>query len=363
MRVDSRLFSLVSLVFASAVGACTPPETARDRRSHTALVRFVGRVDQSDPNAALFAWSGSGFVTRFRGTELGLRLGGGQEFSVVVDGVVGPKYVPSGGFDAVARGLAFGVHEVQVYRRTEAHLGESSFLGLQVGDGELLEPPPASERRLELVGDSISCGYGNEGADQTCPFTPATENHYLSYGALAARALHAELSTVAWSGKGVVCNYGDAPDSCTDPLPTYYARTLPNRATSRWDFSKRQPHAVIINLGTNDFSTAQDPTRAEFEAEYARLLGQIRAAYANALILCTIGPMLFGDDLATAREAIAGAVGARVAAGDENVKVFQLAVTDPANGYGCDWHPSLRTHQVMADTLSDVLRSELGWTD
>src|SRR6187402_3481638 len=123
MRVACCLPSMVSLVIAGAVGACTPPETARDGRSHTSLMRFVGRVDKSDPNAALFAWSGSGFVTRFRGTELGLRLGGGQEFSVVVDGVVGPKYVPSGGFDAVAHGLAPGVHELQVYRRTEAHLG------------------------------------------------------------------------------------------------------------------------------------------------------------------------------------------------------------------------------------------------
>jgi len=361
MRVDSRPPPLAWLLFASMLGACTPPETSHDGRNHTSLVRFVGRVDKSDPKAALFAWSGSGFVTRFRGSELGLRLGGGQEYSVVVDGVLGPKFMPSGGFDRVARGLAPGVHEVQVYRRTEAHLGESSFLGLDVGDGELLEPPPPPERRLEIVGDSISCGYGNEGADQTCPFSPATENHYLSYGALAARALRAELSTVAWSGKGVVCNYGDAPDSCTDPLPTYYARALPSRATSRWDFSTWQPHAVIINLGTNDFSTAQDPTPAEFEAAYVALLEQIRAVYTDALVLCTIGPMLSGDDLATARDAIAAAVRARVDAGDQNVKLFQLAPTDPANGYGCDWHPSLRTHQVMADVLTTVLRSELGW--
>lgn len=363
MRVESPLVPLALSAFACALGACTPPEPSRGGQSHTALVRFVGRVDKSDPNAALFAWSGTGFVARFRGTELGLRLGGGQEFSVVVDGVVGPKYVPSGGFDAIAHGLTPGEHEVHVYRRTEAHLGESSFLGLEVGDGELLEPPPPPERRLELVGDSISCGYGNEGADQTCPFSPATENHYLSYGALTARALRAELSTVAWSGKGVVCNYGDAPDSCTDPLPTYYARTLPSRAQSRWDFSTWQPHAVIVNLGTNDFSTDRDPTRSDFEAAYVALLEQIRAAYADAVIVCTVGPMLFGDDLTIARDAIAGAVSARASAGDEKVRLFQLAVTDPANGYGCDWHPSLRTHQVMADTLTEVLRNELNWTD
>lgn len=354
---------LVSAWVALAVFAgCFPARTSQDAETHLPLVRFVGRVDRSDPSAARFAWSGSGFVARFEGSSLAVRMGGGQEYTVLVDGVVGPKFVPSGSsFDFVTQGLTSGVHEVQLYRRTEAHLGESSLLGLEVGDGELLEPPPAPQRRLELVGDSISCGYGNEGADQTCGFTPHTENHFQSYGALAARALGAELVTVAWSGKGVVCNYGDASDSCTEPMPTYYDRTLPQRPQSRWDFSSFQAHAVVVNLGTNDFSTDRDPTPAEFEAAYVALLARIRAAYAGAVILCTIGPMLFGEDLATARAAIARAVHARVAAGDAAVKVFELAPTDPANGYGCDWHPSVRTHQVMADTLTAVLRTELGW--
>lgn len=347
---------------AAALASCTRPQTGHDAGTQPPLVRFVGRIDTSDPSAARFAWSGSGFVARFNGTSLAIRMGGGQEYTVLVDGVVGPKFVPSGGsFDLVAHGLSSGVHEVELYRRTEAHLGESSLLGLHAGDGELLEPPPAPARRFELVGDSISCGYGNEGADQTCGFTPQTENHYQSYGALAARAVGAELVTVAWSGKGVVCNYGDESDSCTDPLPTYYDRTLPERPQSRWDFSSFQPHAVVVNLGTNDFSTDRDPTPVEFEAAYVALLARIRAAHPSAVILCTIGPMLFGEDLATARAAIARAVQARVAAGDATVKVFEFAPTDPANGYGCDWHPSLRTHQVMADTLTAALRTELGW--
>ncbi|HEY6727006.1 MAG TPA: SGNH/GDSL hydrolase family protein [Polyangiaceae bacterium] len=353
------MFAWVTL---GALAGCSPARTGHDAETHTPLVRFVGRVDTSDPSAARFAWSGSGFAARFDGTSLAVRMGGGQEYTVLVDGVVGPKFVPSGGgFALVAHGLPSGVHEVQVYRRTEAHLGESSLLGVDVGDGQLLAPSPAPARRLEVVGDSISCGYGNEGADQTCGFTPQTENHYQSYGALVARALGAELVTVGWSGKGVVCNYGDAPDSCTDPMPTYYDRTLPQRPQSRWDFSRWQPHAVVVNLGTNDFSTEVDPTPAEFEAAYVALLGRIRAAYADAVIFCTIGPMLFGEDLETARGAIARAVHARIAAGDAAVKVFELAPTNPAHGYGCDWHPSVRTHQVMADTLTAVLRAELGW--
>lgn len=194
-----------------------------------------------------------------------------------------------------------------------------------------------------------------------CPFSADTENHYLTYGALAARALDAELSTIAWSGKGVVCNYGDGASSCVDPLPTYFDRTLPGSATSQWEFAKWQPHAVVINLGTNDFSTAEDPRQDEFETAYVDLLERVRAAYPQALILCSVGPLLSGADLSTARSYIEGAVDTRIDAGDANVKTFEIEPTNPADGYGCDWHPSQRTHEVMAEALTTVLRDELGW--
>ena len=31
------------------------------------------------------------------------------------------------------------------------------------------------------------------------------------------------------------------------------------------------------------------------------------------------------------------------------------------DGYGCDWHPSLRTHEIMAEALVAELRDDLGW--
>lgn len=345
-----------------ASGTAGNPAPARsDEPGAEGGVRFVGRVDISDPAGARFAWSGSGVVARFEGPEIAVRLGGGQEYTVVLDGVVQPKLVSTGGSDALATDLPEGPHLIEIYRRTEANQGESVFLGFELGSGRLLPAPPAPERRIEIIGDSISCGYGNEGADMTCGFSPATENHYLTYGALAARALDAELITIAWSGKGVVCNYGDEAESCTNPMPVYYDRILPDRPQSAWNFSNWQPHAVVVNLGTNDLSTAVDPTQTEFQAAYVALLERVRAAYPDALILGTVGPLLTGADLTTARAYIDGAVQSRVAAGDTRVKSFELAPQNPADGYGCDYHPSLRTHEIMADALTNVLRAELGW--
>lgn len=324
-------------------------------------LRFIGRVDTSDAAGARFAWSGTGVVANFSGSSVSVRLNGGQQYTVLVDGVLQPKLVSTGGLDSLASGLAEGPHQVELYRRTEANQGEAQLLGFDFAGGQLLAPPPAAERRIELVGDSISAGYGNEGADMNCPFTPETENHYLTYGALAARELRAELSTVAWSGKGVVCNYGDDAASCSEPMPTYYDRILPARANSAWDFSAWQPQAVVVNLGTNDFSTASDPTEQQFEQAYGALLERIRDAYPDALILATVAPMLSGADLATARTYITDVVRARTQAGDAKIKSLELAPTSAANGYGCSWHPSLRTHQIMAEALTSQLRAELGW--
>jgi lysophospholipase L1-like esterase len=340
-----------------APGASMPAAVAQQ----TPGLKFVGRVEVAGADDASFAWSGSGVIARFSGSSAAVRLAGGQQYTVLIDGLLQPKFTPTGGLDTLASGLAGGSHTVELDRRTDANQGESRFQAFEFAGGELLAPPAPAERRIEIVGDSITAGYGDEGADMNCSFSPDTENHYLTYGALSARALGAELSTVAWSGKGVVCNYGDDAASCSDALPPYYDRTLPARADSRWDFSSWQPQAVVINLGTNDLSTAVDPTQEQFESALGTLIEHMRAEYPEALILATVGPLLTGADLAAARRYIANVVQQRNDAGDARVQSFELAPTNPADGYGCDWHPSLKTHQVMADALTAKLRAELGW--
>lgn len=324
-------------------------------------LHWVGRVDQSDPADVRCAWSGCGVIARFQGTGVSVELGDRQQYTVVVDGFLTPKLSASPGTNVVADDLGAGTHVLELYRRTEANQGESHFLGFDFGSGALLAPPPAPDRRLEVIGDSITCGYGNEGADQYCGFSADTENHYLTYGAIAARNLGAELSTIAWSGKGVVCNYGDDANSCVDPLPIYYDRTLPDREDSVWDFGSFQVDAVVVNLGTNDFSTDDDPSQAEFESAYEALLEAIRAAHPNAFILATIGPLLSGDDLTAVRGYIENAVTNRNHAGDDRILAFELNPTEGSEGYGCDWHPSLATHERMAEELTAELGTTLGW--
>jgi len=322
-------------------------------------VHIVGRHDGCDESGIRMAWSGTGFVARFSGTGLRFTQSGASvQYTVVADGEVGANVeTQSGthGYEAMT-GLEAGEHTVEVYRRGEASFGTTVLQSVEAIDGELLSPPAPPERRLEIVGDSITCGYGNEGESRDCSFSADTENHYLTYGAVLARRFDAELSTIAWSGRGVVVNYGG--DTSSPPMPAYFDRAVPLDASTVWYFSW-EPDAVIVNLGTNDYSTDHDPDDDTFIDGYVGLLRNIRRRYPTTYILCTLGPLLSGTDLSTARDNIAAAVAAVHDAGDDRVATYELAPNNPDPG--CDWHPSVATHAAMADELAVPLAAALSW--
>src|SRR5262249_28724043 len=122
-------------------------------------------------------------------------------------------------------------------------------------------------------------GYGNEGAGPGCGFVNSEQNEYLAYGALAARALAADHTTIAWSGKS------------SYEMLEYFERTLPARNDSKWDFTSYQPHVVVVNVGTNDFANV-DPGEALWVRVYVKLIERIRAVYPQAVIVCAISSML-----------------------------------------------------------------------
>jgi lysophospholipase L1-like esterase len=317
-------------------------------------VHWVGRYDDSDGVHHRFGWSGAGLVVRFDGTGASVTMDDAAGWwTVVVDGQVQAPLTTSGGEQSytLTTGLPAGEHVVELYRRTEGSFGASS-IGEVALEGELL-PPPAVTRRIEVIGDSITCGYGNEGSDKFCNFSADTENHYLTYGSIAARVVGAEIVTVAWSGKGIINNYGN---DTFEPLPQVYDRIIAGEPTA-WDFSW-QPDVVVINLGTNDFSTDGDPSEGDFVGAYAAFLAHLRDVYPDALIM-PVAPLLGGDELTMVEGYIQSAIDMRAGAGDTNLAFANINV-DPI-GWGCDYHPSVATHEAMAELLADELALQLGW--
>ncbi len=318
----------------------------------TALVHRVGRFDDADPAHPGFTWSGTSLRTRVDGGDVGVALDGasGVFFQVVVDGAPTTVFETTGGPASypLATGLV-GPHDVELHRRNEGFFGVVRFDGFTVGGGGTQVPSPSPYvHTMEFIGDSITCGYGVEGADATCNFSGATESAYETYAAIAARNVGAAAHLIAYSGKGVHQNYGGGT---TELMPELWLRTLTADASLPWDFSSFVPEVVVINLGTNDFSVAIDGSA--FIADYVELLGEVRSRYPAADIFA-IRWKHWG---ATSEGYVLTAVQQFA---DPKVHDLEFSI-EPADGFGCDYHPSIATHQKLGALLTQTLTDTLGW--
>lgn len=338
---------------APPAASAAPPQEARQVTPY----RIVGRVDARDPAAPRFSWPGTAILSRFRGTRLVAKLRdarGKNHFQVVIDGE--PRGVVALDADkdeyVVADGLPTGEHTVGLFKRTEAEVGAVTLLGLTT-DGTFLPPPPPAPRRIELVGDSITAGYGTEGKGPLCPFKPEQESEFDAYGAIAARALGAERITLAWSGRTI------------GQLAAVYEKVMPMDPESPRADTSFDAQLVVVNLGTNNFAIG-DPGELGWHKAYATLVEKIRAAHPKALILLVLGPMLtdaypLGRKSLTKARMYMRATFAKLHATDERIELLELPEQKHSDGLGCNFHPSKKTHAMMADRLVAFAKERLGW--
>lgn len=143
-----------------------------------------------------------------------------------------------------------------------------------------------------------------------------------------------------------------------------YLRTIAAE-DGEWDFAGYSPDVVVVALGTNDFATG-DPG-AEFVTAYLELLASVRERFEDPWILLAESPMLSdsvpagGMHRTRARAHLDAVVAASMEAGDDRVLLLEIAEQDPADGMGCEGHPSETTHRKMADALVARVRSLTGW--
>lgn len=338
--------------------------TANSGSLAAAPVHLVGRFDLRDPAGPRFAWSGSAIEVNFVGTGIELLLAdqGHNFYSISIDGRAATRLSTIHGKHSylVADKLTRGVHRVVLTKLTESMVGVAQYLGLKVYGGDVIAAKPTRVHQIEYIGDSVACGYGILSESSACEFSPQTEAADSSYATLAAHALGAQATLIAYAGKGI---YRDYLGATRDQMPALYFRTLPDDPSSQWRFNGPEPEAVVVDLGTNDFYLG-DPGPA-FGKAYVEFLRELRARRPHASILCAVSSMLLDGDRpgvrgrAVARAAIAAAVQTLRDAGDARVLFVDFDEQDPRNGYGCEDHPSAKTHRVMAEKLVPVLRAAI----
>ena len=349
------------------------PTSSRIITPADTCIQYVGRISLQHPERPLFNYPGAQINVAFEGTWLRMLCKPQSGFFMVqIDDSEPFKVSFTGRRDSVVTlctALPEGRHTARLMYCIEGWDLKPEFRGF-ITDGHLIAPPALPQRRIEFIGNSITCGYGNEANNQNEHYSYETQNHYYSYAQIAARQLGAVASVCARSGIGAYRNYNGprtgTPDNRMDVQYEYtmYAeksgfRSEGGAMNERWDFARFRPDVVCMNLGTNDLSTNNYDTRL-LKQGYQKLLGMIRQHNPQAKIVLLTGTMLQGKELQICRQLLDEVTDEAHQRGDAEVYRFDMS-PQGALGYGADWHPSLAQHQKMADELTAYLRQLMQW--
>ncbi len=246
--------------------------------------------------------------------------------------------------------VEYKYHKVRIIKLNDAgYSNPISFKSLTFA-GKPEEKPADKALKIEVYGDSITCGEGNY-PNSTLDSAYRYEDGSYTYASIAARKLNADLSTVAIPGWGLLYNFRGNTDYA---LPSVWDKSLPQSDSSKtWDFTKYQADLVIINLGTND-STAlnnvkdaesvQQTTEDSVKQAALDFCNNIRQKYPNCTIVWVEGMMLpynstFSNGIKAALNSLDNA--------------YHCSLPRGSNGIG--GHPNAEEHKTCGELLYDFL--------
>ncbi|HEY4155267.1 MAG TPA: hypothetical protein VGM24_07560, partial [Puia sp.] len=160
-------------------------------------IHYMGRIAFTD-SSAILSWTATSLKINFSGTGVKALLNdehGDNYYNIIVDGKVIRILHPDSSKQlyTLASGLPPGNHLLELYKRTEWAMGKTGFYYFLLDKNAAVLPPPQTQKRkLEVFGNSITCGYAVEDSTGQDRGTSPYENGYLSYAAILARHYDAE---------------------------------------------------------------------------------------------------------------------------------------------------------------------------
>ncbi len=325
------------------------------------FVQYTGRFDYTNPVKPKVWASGAYAQIKFKGTSCSLRINDEMLWGKVlnyleikVDDKPAYRIRLTGKENEIvlAKELPEGVHTILICKNSEAENGYIEFIGFNCD--ELLEPDPKPARKLEFIGDSITCGAGSDESEVKCETPGASwhdqHNAYFAYGPTTARALKAQWHLSSVSGIGLM-------HSCCDKkivMPQVFDKVSLAKDSIAWDFKRYQPDVVTVCLGQND--GIQDSVK--FTTAYVAFVKQLRGYYPKAKLVLLSSPMASEKLKATLVKYIDAVTSKLRKDGEKNIGSYFF---NKQSRSGCGSHPSLAEHQQIAEELTAYLQKEMKW--
>ena len=256
-------------------------------------------------------------------------------------------------------------HTVSVIKLSELRKSCCAVEKITVKSDRDIEPTENKARYFEFIGDSITCGWGSVGMEDST----VSEDASCTYAAVCAKELDADFSCVSSSGCGVYSGYseGGIKFNTTDLIPPMYDKVA-DHAYQYNGKSDSDPSLVynrnrafdlcVINLGTNDSSYVRDITerRDKCKATYVSFIEHIRSKNPKAKIVCTLGLMsVYNHFEDIVKDAVDEYNNAHPS---DKVYFFKLPSTSPY-GYGQGSHPNQAGHEAAGKALAEYIKTNV----
>jgi lysophospholipase L1-like esterase len=337
-----------------------------DKQVYTTL----GRTEQLEGGGIALIGSASSVTFGFKGDKCDINLRAHDDnfehhayVVIELDGQYYSRYkvLPGGTKLSIVASGSAKTHTLSVYKATEAANGQVIFLGAV---GTLMKATQKPKKKIAFIGDSITCGMGNDFDEIPCGSGEWFDQHnaYYSYAPIAARTVGADFVLSSVSGIGMYRNWNDEhKDEAI--MPDVYENLYLNKdASKKYDFAF-VPDVTCIALGTNDFSDGDGKkARLPFNEDtyVANYIAFINTVYKHApktqIVLLT-SPMVNGakaETFAKCLNRVRDEVNKQT--GHKPVQVFNFTEVTP---HGCGYHPSIEDDKAMAAQLAPVLKTLL----
>lgn len=240
--------------------------------------------------------SASGIEVRFEGTslEVSMNINADAYIHVFVDDKVELSFdykddarILLGGGDQrvkVAENLDYGVHTVKILKANEGIFNKITWKNLYT-DGKILAPPIAKEKKIQIIGDSITCGSASlnfpENADGSAGGIKY-EDAVLSYASWVGRAFDADIEMFAKSGLSMYEIIVDRE------VPKYESIDPFAGFDDEWNHKEFEPELIIQYNWINEYvgKVKRDGVSTEKIKEiYVEGLEMMRKAHPDAKIM------------------------------------------------------------------------------
>jgi hypothetical protein len=315
--------------------------------------QYYGRIENKDLSIPRLWPAGVYVKAKFYGTGCTLYLnfvpvyGGNQNYVEIVVDNYRPLRIQAKKFlnTISLKNLNNRTHTLTICKDSESGNSYMELKGMLCEN--LLAIPPKPQRRIEFIGNSITCGAGMDMSEIECGKGKWDDqaNAYMSYGALTSRAFNAQWQLTSVSGIGLI-------HSCCDmdiTMPKVFDKINMRYDSIAWDFNQYIPDIITICLGQND--GVQDSTK--FCNAYIDFVKNVRRTYPYAKIILLSSPMADAALTSVLKNYLTSVVFYLKQNNEKNIYKYFFKTR---YNHGCGDHPDLKEHQDISNELVHFIK-------